>query len=395
MKKLIKIKRILSSNSKFLRVIDKIIRLIISVLIVFYEFLIKILRRQYIIEDVKNDIKHILILGYYGLGDVLMTTPGIRGLKYCFPSAKIIVVTTDVNKPIFESNPYIDLVMVVAKEDFFSSAKKIRDFKIDLFVMFSAVFEYYLYGILVRSRFKIGYLYNYKRVCASGFKIPKILNKEINPSIRSTKICEAFGVKVTAAMDFTISSVDDALFSLFNQGPDLKIGINPNKTKLWLGAGEWSIEKWAILSRNISNFYSASFILFGGPQDIDYTNELYKLVCNDVKVINVAGKTTIKDVAFLLSKLSLFITVEGGLMHLAQALNVPTVSIFTFTDVESFKTGTNNFVVNKKVECNPCVKNHFYPTDNYVSICKNNYKCSQVILPEHVFSMCKTILEKT
>lgn len=394
MKWIIRTKRLLAGNNTLFRFVDKIIRLFLCVCIFLYESGLKVMKTQKSIKQAKREIKNILICGYYGMGDAIMISPGIRGIKKCFPDAEIIVVAPGKNRPIFENNPYVSSVVVVPKEQFYTSAKKMRRLKVDLFIMFSAVFEYYLYGLLVKSRFRVGYLYNYRRVWISGLKSPKILNKEINPCKRAAKLCEVFGIQETGAMDFIPKKGSLCTTTAISRGSSLVIGVNPNKTRMWLGAGQWSLEKWDTLLHAINKHYSAGFVIFGGPQDIETSEKLYNMVCKDMIVTNMAGKTSINETALLLSELDLFITVEGGLMHLAQALNIPTVSMFTFSDIESFKTGSKNYVVHKKVECGPCIKNTFWPIDNYVVNCKNDYKCSDAIQPGDVFDMCETALKE-
>ena len=47
-----------------------------------------------------------------------------------------------------------------------------------------------------------------------------------------------------------------------------------------------------------------------------------------LKLINLAGKTTLQEAIYLISQCRLFISNDSGLMHIAGALNIPTIATF-------------------------------------------------------------------
>ena len=73
---------------------------------------------------------------------------------------------------------------------------------------------------------------------------------------------------------------------------------------------------------------------------------------------NLAAKTTIKELISQIANLDLFITGDSGPMHLAAALQVPTVAIFGPTEegVTSQWMNEKSIIVKKNLECQPCMK---------------------------------------
>ena len=67
------------------------------------------------------------------------------------------------------------------------------------------------------------------------------------------------------------------------------------------------------------------FFLFGAENGVLAANEIEKLFVN---VTNFVGKLNIQQTAYLISKMSIFIACDGGLLHVAQAYKLPIISIF-------------------------------------------------------------------
>lgn len=72
-------------------------------------------------------------------------------------------------------------------------------------------------------------------------------------------------------------------------------------------------------------------------------------------MISMAGKATLRQTMALIKRCSLFISVDSGPMHVAQALGVPTVALFGPSDPK--RTGplrSPAAILYHKWECSPC-----------------------------------------
>jgi len=101
------------------------------------------------------------------------------------------------------------------------------------------------------------------------------------------------------------------------------------------------------------------------------------------KVHNLAGKTDLADLIYLLQKTTACIANDSGIMHLAAALGTPGVAIFGSTDPSA--TGpisTNWQILYEQQECSPCFKRE----------CPfGHYQCLQAITPDKVFEALQKI----
>ena len=77
----------------------------------------------------------------------------------------------------------------------------------------------------------------------------------------------------------------------------------------------------------------------------------------DEKPINLAGKTNLKELAYLYSKCQLQVSTDTGPMHIAAAMGCPVVALFGPT--APWRTGPygkGHRVIREEMECSPCFK---------------------------------------
>jgi ADP-heptose:LPS heptosyltransferase len=97
---------------------------------------------------------------------------------------------------------------------------------------------------------------------------------------------------------------------------------------------------------------------------------------------NLAGKTGLRDLCYLLKGASLFVGVDSGMMHLASSLDIPVVGIFGPTD--PFYVGPQNrksMAVREEMECSPC----------YLKGCQER-TCMEKLEVRKVWEACEELL---
>ncbi|NQT30015.1 MAG: glycosyltransferase family 9 protein [Candidatus Saganbacteria bacterium] len=356
------------------------------------------------VSQALKETEKVLILAFYGIGDSLMLTPAIRALKQFKPDLRITIITKKEFRDLFCDNPYIDEVITIEKNNFLREAKKLRAQKFDLFLMFISCFEYYLFGKMLHPRYRAGYLSSYHEVEAIGFKPVNTKNPYTNAVKRNLRVIEALTKeklvddKKNQELNYFIQP-DPITSETAKKIKDLKdknirlIGINPNKTATWKGLGIWPLENFAIVANKLLENDHLAIVLFGSKPEQAHVAKLVALIDKKEKVINLAGKTTLNEAAHILRECSLFITTDSGLMHLALALNIPVISLFGFSDPDSFSSSPDNIVLWGKAPCSPCVKNHFDPITNYPPSCATPWKCMELIKPDQVLKISQEILK--
>jgi lipopolysaccharide heptosyltransferase II len=114
-------------------------------------------------------------------------------------------------------------------------------------------------------------------------------------------------------------------------------------------------------------------------------------VCDSVAIqapgcLNLAGETSLPELAALVQRASLCLTNDSGPMHLAVALNRPVVSIFGPTDeIWIGPYGRPNAVVRAKLDCAPCYL-------RVLSRCPHGHACMEMVSAQAVIERAEQIL---
>ncbi|MBT4292377.1 lipopolysaccharide heptosyltransferase II [bacterium] len=108
---------------------------------------------------------------------------------------------------------------------------------------------------------------------------------------------------------------------------------------------------------------------------------------DEVGVVDFTGRTTLIEIASILSKSKMFIGNDSGLMHLSAALGCPTVGIFGSTSPAwtSPKGRWTTAVSVAGFSCSPC----------FLKNCTNAEFCLETISAEDVYESAQTLIKET
>ena len=151
---------------------------------------------------------------------------------------------------------------------------------------------------------------------------------------------------------------------------DFLIGINPFAA---YGLAKcWPIERYRSLLEKLDKETNIKTVVFG---DTSHMGQAEKL-CDGLRAINLAGKTSLSDLKAFISLCHLFVTNDSGPMHIASALNIPVLAIFGSTcPTTTGPYGDYIEVVQKKTSCSPCFKRE----------CPIDFRCMKNIGIEEIY----------
>ncbi|MBI4697817.1 MAG: glycosyltransferase family 9 protein, partial [Nitrospirae bacterium] len=103
-------------------------------------------------------------------------------------------------------------------------------------------------------------------------------------------------------------------------------------------------------------------------------------------VLDLCGKTTIKELAAISEASGLFIGVDSAPMHIAAAVKTPVIALFGPTGKEWTPFGHGHIVISKEMSCKPCQKGR----------CEGFQmrECMEAITPEDVKEAVLRILKR-
>ncbi|NTV48333.1 MAG: glycosyltransferase family 9 protein [Geobacteraceae bacterium] len=160
------------------------------------------------------------------------------------------------------------------------------------------------------------------------------------------------------------------------------IGIFPGASS---EGRQWGVDNYGELSRLLGG--PLIYAIFGGPADMDLVNRVSHLIkegSKDAKVLNLAGRTSLRELVVSISSCDLFIGMDTSGLHMAIATDVPTIGIVGgghFGRFVPWGDPETNIFLTYKMECFNC---------NWR--CGTNMECVRNVSPHEVADAVKKLL---
>ena len=146
------------------------------------------------------------------------------------------------------------------------------------------------------------------------------------------------------------------------------------KTKLW------EPELFAALGDRILKDFSGNVIFTGSQADRPIIEKISSMM--KTRPLNLAGRTGLKELAYLYGQCRVLVTTDTGPMHMAAAMNCPVVALFGPTSpLRTGPYGPGHRVITSGAACGPCFK----------KTC-DQWSCMRDITVDSVYEAVKEIL---
>ena len=330
------------------------------------------------------DISNVLVVKLDRIGDMVMTTPIFRALKKGWPNAQISVLVNPVNKSAINNNPFIDYIYVYDKEKKHKSLnsrihffRSIREKEFDLVIDPYLDYELKTSFItrFVGSKFRLGFEFAGKEIFYN-IRYPArafpVFTEKKHIVDYYLDLISSLGIKADRKQPeifLTSGEKENARQRLKSKGlkpEDKVIGIHPGAH---YESQRWPIEKFAAVSDYLITRYDARIILFAGRVEKQLLSEFRGYAVNTPIFL---CDLSLREFMSTLSHCSLFLCNNSGPLHIATALNIPTVStIGPTTPFLWWPRGENQIVLRKDLYCSPCKR----------GVC-NTHECMELITTE-------------
>jgi len=284
-----------------------------------------------------QEFKNILIVRTDRIGDVVLTTPAIKAIRRCWPTARISVLISEANLDLLKGNPYVDEILVDERKGrhkdmfgFLLLAREIRLKHFDLAIIFHTKRRYnlacYTAGIPYRLGFK-----NEK----FGFLLTHPL-KDIRPlgakheSQYCMDVLKAIGIE-NDDLDILVPIQKEAeeWSSRWMQENNLRtndfIVVHPGASDM---AKCWPMANFALLIDRLVERYNLKIVLIGSDQTPSIADAILQQSSRQSQIINLTGKTSIGQMVSLLRCSRLLISNDSGPVHVAAGVGTSVISLF-------------------------------------------------------------------
>ncbi len=149
----------------------------------------------------------------------------------------------------------------------------------------------------------------------------------------------------------------------------------------------WAMKRWPVeyWSKLVLLAPGQSFILLGGPQD-HFLGDIV-LAASD-RVVNLAGQLSLSESAYAISCSELLISADTGMIHMADLLGHPGISLMGPTAF-GFCSGDNIKTLEVNLPCRPCTKDGRGRCQRAIY-----QECMVAIKPETVVEAMQTIKQE-
>jgi lipopolysaccharide heptosyltransferase II len=348
----------------------------------------------------------ILINALSGIGDAVMFYPSLELLKKHLPDAEIdMLAMFSQVRDIFSTSPLINNIYhidflhqtkVKSLKEVLALRKQRYDYSINVYP--SNRWEYNVLQRMIGAKKRIAVKYlnvsNRNLDFINSILIDEIkdrhnvlqnfdLARQIAPGINESELGQ---YKILSSVEDTKwaeqyikdNNLSGKLFIGFHAGSQTFKGhIN----KRWKNYTELAIK--------LAESPQVKILLFGTENDV---NEAIYKKTKDIALI--PGAKTITQSIALMRHCGLFVSNDTALMHIAAALQVPTVAIFGYTNSKELYPWQNkHIIVRHDLPCSPC----FYNSPQSVKCVftgNEEFKCIRKITTEEVYEACRKLIEE-
>lgn len=338
-----------------------------------------------------------------------MTLPSVRALRQAFPESDLHMMVKKWVRPVFERDPNIDTVIEYRKEfegvtGKLVGSQALKKVGYDTAILFQNAFDAAIITYLAGIPERLGYNRD-----ARGFLLTGAIKitpeaKRLHHILYYLNLLKNLGIKPIYRHPWIYIDMEEHLSAL-NRISSLKrpvVLLNPGA--VYGSAKRWPTGHFSELSKMIITELYGSVVITGSKGETaiadEIVNGLDKDLVNAGTLLNLSGKTDLRELIGLISKADAVVTNDSGPMHLTYAVGAPLVALFGSTDPaltgppafanpgsiaipSDIELDSRSIVLKRDLDCSPCFERE----------CPGrNTKCLVDITPREVLDALRGII---
>ena len=324
-------------------------------------------------------LRNVLVIQLGDIGDVVWSLPAFQAVRAALPRAEIFLLVRKGIGSLLEADPAITGIFeverypgniverLISQIPFLVRIRKVRfglvfDLRSDERGAFMARWT----GAPYRASLWAATAPWYRNRLFTHLVYPtnENIRVRLGASEQTLRIVRQFGIptpETTPRLALSPTAVDhmkDALAARDiraegegkNGGPRGFVTISPFSRWAYK---EWPLERWSEIAAWLGREYGLISVLVGAAGERARAEELVKTTSG--VLFNLAGETTLGELAALLSLSRLHVGVDSAAPHIAAAVGTPTITIYGPSDWRDWApVGDKHQVVTSDMDCSPC-----------------------------------------
>jgi heptosyltransferase-2 len=331
-------------------------------------------------------VRRILVRAPNWIGDAIMSLPVLAGLRRLFPLGRITVLAVPRVAPLFTAQPgVVEIIRYPAGRGKWQVLWEMRgrfDVSLALPNSMESALGLWLVGVPSRVGYNTDGRGLFLKEAVSGRRHLDGLHT-VFYLLGLLKALGGVAAFTPPSLYLEPEEMDEAARSLAEvdlPGDGPWVGLSPGAA--YGPAKRWPPERFAALGQALQQEFGARLVLLGGKEERPVAEQVKEHL--NKPVMDLVGRTTLRQALGVLAQLSLLITNDSGLMHAAAALAVPQVALFGSTDPAA--TGpfsAQATVIRHPWPCSPCFKR----------TCEAGYACLDAITVDEVLAAARERLK--
>lgn len=347
--------------------------------------------------------KRILVVRLDLIGDLVLSMVIVRALKRTYPSAEIDLISVPASARVIEGDPDVAHLLgydpniwrrpkaLLQKKNWRelnALLKTLHEREYDLAISVFGKWAGVL-AALSAARRTLGF----GKESFPGLMTDTVAGKHWTPGEKKHEVdyclelARAAGAVVEAedryprlTIPAQVMSEVEELLTAIGVEPDrpliaCHVSANNGQSK------RWPVPYWAALLDRLMSEEHAQVVLTGAPNDLPLIEKITRRM--HAQPLNLAGKTSLIQLAALLKRADLLISGDSGPMHMASAVETPVIAIHGPTDPAlSGPVSHKATVLRSDIWCSPC-----YQAKETADCRFFTTQCMKDIVPERVFAV--------
>jgi heptosyltransferase-2 len=335
----------------------------------------------------------VLVRAVNWLGDAVLTTPALGALRRACPQARITVAARPLVAELLRHHPDIDGIELYDKDGrhagisgILRKAGELRRGGYEAALLLQNAMDAALLAFLAGIPERMGYATDGRRLLLSR---PVPVTEEVRSLHHAEyylRLLAELGVPPVPSPRMSLRVTGEEMAAMRSRLASLGVpegkrvlGINPGAT--FGSAKRWFPDRFAEVAEALADEWDAAVVLMGSVPEMSLSAEIEEAMGR--KPVNLAGRTTVRELMALLASSSFLVTNDSGPMHIGAALGVPVTAIFGPTDWRKTAPWTGHArVVRADVDCSPC----------HLRECNRGHECMLGVTAEMVVDASRELL---
>jgi ADP-heptose:LPS heptosyltransferase len=315
-------------------------------------------------------LREVLVLRLDRIGDVLMSLPALHDLRRALPRARIRLAVGSWSAEVAKNAPVDDVLVWSAPwagrpqegalpfAELRRQARAMRasppDLALDLQGDIRAAWLMHETG----ARWRAGYANTGGR-----YLLTHVIGLDETVSWVEQNRRAVASILGTTAAEPTFQALtpeDRAFGTRLLETADLErrrplVAIHPSGGR---AVKQWPVERWAEVGYRLQEEHGATIVVTGSEADRPLAERLARGLA--ARPIDFTGRLTTRETMSVIAAMDLFLSPDTGPMHMACAVDTPSVSVFGPSDPARYFSGgtgapgTRHVVVRHELWCAPC-----------------------------------------